>query len=162
MKIYLPRCKNLDVRITFSSKGTLRTSLSHFKIPTPPMEKVGVVYSIPCECRRTYFGETGCFLKTRLFEHKRAIKIGDQRNTISVHVQETGHRMLCYNSVILLTEENLQRRRLRESILIRTIPICLNTDPGVYLSWAAILSNHSSFHSNHTHPIQTHTQTVIR
>ena len=117
-----------------NNKITLRTSLSHLKIPTPPMEKVGVVYSIPCECRRTYIGETGRSLKTRLLEHKRAIKIGDPRNAISV-----------------------QRRKLRESILIRTTPNCLNTDPGIYINptWAAILSNHSSFPSDHTHQAQT-------
>ena len=150
-------CKKLDVRIAFSSKRTLRTSLSHLKIPTPPMEKVGVVYSIPCECRRTYIGETGRSLKTRLLEHKRAIKIGDPRNAISVHVHETRHRILWDNSIILLTEENLQRRKLRESILIRTTPNCLNTDPGIYINptWAAILSNHSSFPSDHTHQAQT-------
>ena len=82
-------CKHLPVRIAFTSKGTLGNMLTQVKTPIPPFEKTGVIYAIHCECGGTYIGETGRAFKIRMSEHKRAIKIGDHNNAISVHVQVT-------------------------------------------------------------------------
>ena len=41
----------------------------------------------------TYIGETGRTLKIIMTEHKRAIRVGDPHNTISVHVNNTGHNI---------------------------------------------------------------------
>ena len=85
-------CRGLPVRVSFSSRFTLRFSLTKLKVPIPPWNKTGVIYSVPCCCGRPYIGETGCSLKTRLSEHKRAVRIGDSQNAISVHVNSnTGH-----------------------------------------------------------------------
>ena len=89
-------CRGLPVRVSFSSRVTLRSSLTKHKDPIPPWDKTGVIYSVPCCCGRPYIGETGRSLKTCLFEHKRAVRIGDPRNAISVHVNsntEALHRV---------------------------------------------------------------------
>ena len=51
--------RKLPVKVAFTSKQTLKTSLSKLTLPTPRMEKTGVVYAIHCECGGTYIGETG-------------------------------------------------------------------------------------------------------
>ena len=54
-------------------------------------------------------------------------------NAISIHVNNTGHNIKWDESEILVLEDNLQRRRLREAILIHNTPN-INTDTGVYLN----------------------------
>ena len=70
-------CRNLPLRIAFTSYGTLGNALTKVKTPTPPFEKTGVIYAVHCECGGTYIGETGRTFKIRMSEHKRAIKNGD-------------------------------------------------------------------------------------
>ena len=52
-------------------------------------------------------------LKTRIGEHKRAIRIGDPHNAISVHINTAGHKILWEKNEIVEEEENLQRRRIK-------------------------------------------------
>ena len=99
-------CKHLPVRIVFSSKHTLRSSLSRVKPPICPEEWVGVIYSIPCSCGKVYIGETGRTLHARMLEHKWAVKHGDLHNTISVHANSTGHPIDWPKSIILAYEKN--------------------------------------------------------
>ena len=142
----LTSCKHLeDVRITFSSKNTLRSSLSRVKSSIPLTERSGVIYSIPCSCGRTYIGETGRSLQTRITEHKRAVRIGDPKNAISVHANSTGHSIEWNNGEILAYESNLPRRKIREAIIIRQTRNSLNTDPGVAIhpTWKPFFQDHS-------------------
>ena len=82
--------RKLPVKVAFTSKQTLKTSLT---LPKPRMEKTGVVYAIHCEYGGTYLGETGRTLKIIMTEHKRAIRLGYPHNAISVHVNNTGHNI---------------------------------------------------------------------
>ena len=133
-------CKHLPVKIAFTSKSTLGNMLTQVKTPIPPFEKTGVIYAIHCECGGTYIGETGRTFKIRMSEHKRAIKIGDHNNAISVHVHSTGHSILWDKCEVLAVEENW-RRKIREAILIKSTSDTINTDPGVHInpSWDSIL-----------------------
>ena len=51
-------CRNLPLRIDFTSYGTLGNALTKVKTPTRPFEKKGVIYAVLCECGGTYIGET--------------------------------------------------------------------------------------------------------
>ena len=134
-------CRGLSVRVSFSSRFTLRSSLTKPKDPIPPWDKTGVIYSVPCCCGRPYIGETGRSLKTRLSEHKRAVRIGDSRNAISFHVNS--NYIEWEKSLVLASESNLQRRKLREALLICKTPNNINTDPGAQLNstWTTLISN---------------------
>ena len=79
-------CRNLPVRIAFTSSGPLGNALAKVKTPIPPFEKTGVIYTVHCECGGTYIGETGRTFKIRMSEHKRAIRNGDQNNAIHVYL----------------------------------------------------------------------------
>ena len=103
--------------------------------------KTGVIYAIHYECGGTYISETGRTFKIRMSEHKRAINIADHDNAISVHVHSTGHSILWDKCEVLAVEKNWRRRKIRESILIRSTPYTITTDPGVHTnpSWDIIL-----------------------
>ena len=53
-----------DIHLT----NTLRKALTFVKTPIPPENKVGVIYTISCECGAVYIGETGQTLKIRKAE----------------------------------------------------------------------------------------------
>ena len=59
-----------------------------------PKDRQGAVYKIKCcDCPATYVGETGRNLNTRLTEHRRATKNGDNKNNIAEHHLQTDHRI---------------------------------------------------------------------
>ena len=135
-------CRGLPVRVSFSSRFNLRSSLTKPKDPILPWNKTGVIYSIPCCCGRSYIGETGRSLKTPLSEHKRAMRIGDPWNTISVYVNSnTEHYIEREKNLVLASESNLQHRKLREALLICKTPNNINTDPGAQLNstWTTLI-----------------------
>ena len=50
--------------------------------------KKGMIYELPCtDCTKVYIRETRRNLRTRLKEHKYAVKRNDDRNGIAVHAQ---------------------------------------------------------------------------
>ena len=56
-----------------------------------PEEKKEVVYQVPCkDCCKV---ETKRTLKTRISEHKQAVKKGDEKNGIAVHAHTTNHNI---------------------------------------------------------------------
>jgi hypothetical protein len=52
------------------------------------------VYSIPCECGRSYIGEKGRPLAVRLREHRHNLKEGLlEKSKLAQHAYEEGHRV---------------------------------------------------------------------
>ena len=50
------------------------------------------IYDVPCkDCERSYIGDTERNLQIRLTEHKAAVRRGDRKNGIAVHVQDHDH-----------------------------------------------------------------------
>jgi predicted GIY-YIG superfamily endonuclease len=63
--------------------------------PESDRPKTDVIYKIPCECGKSYIGETGRTLETRLKEHKRNVSNGDPNiSKLTEHVSNTDHRIL--------------------------------------------------------------------
>ena len=63
-------CRGHNIRVAFRLSRTLRAMLSTVKNKVPTEKQSGVVYMIPCSCRKVYLGETERRLETRLKEHK--------------------------------------------------------------------------------------------
>ena len=100
-------CRPLGIHTTFSSRNTLRRSLTKVKETQSMMDVKGVVYFIPCaECSAVYVGETGRTLKVHMAEHRRAVKNMDPKNGIATHVQKTAHAIDWQEARILVREEN--------------------------------------------------------
>jgi predicted GIY-YIG superfamily endonuclease len=58
-----------------------------------PLQTAQCVYSIPCECGRSYIGETGRPLAVRFPEHRHNLKKGLlEKSKIAQHAYEEGHK----------------------------------------------------------------------
>jgi hypothetical protein len=57
-------------------------------------QTVQCIYSIPCECDRSYIGETGRPLDVRLREHRHTLQQGLlEKPKLAQHAYEEGHRV---------------------------------------------------------------------
>ena len=142
-------CRPLGVHTTFTSRNTLRKSLTKVKGRPGMLDVKGVVYSIPCaDCSTTYIGETGRTLKVRMAEHKRAVKSKDPLNGIAVHVQKTAHNINWQEARILARENNWGIRRVLEALEIQQRRPKMNLDAGLLLdrSWTPFVRPRSGSH----------------
>ena len=99
-----------------------------------PEKKKGVVYEVPCQdCGEVYVGETGRTLKKRISEHKQAVKKGDRKNGIAVHVMDKSHTINWEEANVRTSETGYWRRRVQEAIRIQRQPNTMNLDCGMIL-----------------------------
>ena len=70
------------------------------------------------DCEKSYIGETGRSLQKRLTEHKAAVRRGDSKNGIAVHVQKHDHRVDWEVAKVIDQEQRYWPRRIREAIHI--------------------------------------------
>ena len=113
-------CTTLGVRPVSKPARTLRQILTKVKTRIPQEKQTGVVYEIPCsDCREVYVGETKRTLKVRKSEHRQAIRRGDQKNGIAVHVQKTDHHINWEGATVKRRESGFWQRRTAEAIQIR-------------------------------------------
>ena len=56
--------------------NTLRNSLMRTSPISSPQTTVDYIYSIPCECGRSYTGETGILWPTGLREYRENMEVG--------------------------------------------------------------------------------------
>ena len=113
-------CTPLGVKPVFKPGRMLRQELMKVKTKTPEEKLTGVVYEIPCgQCDEVYLGEAKRTLKVRLGEHRQAVKRGDQKNGIAVHVHNTQHCIDWKGSKIQRRAAGYWERRTTEAIQIR-------------------------------------------
>ncbi|KAI5637762.1 hypothetical protein NE865_09544 [Phthorimaea operculella] len=101
------------------------------------------VYSIPCECGKSYIGETQRHVSTRITEHIRSVK---NCNTVTSAVAEhaldtdTNHYIRFDKTAILAREKFYVPRKVREAIEISRRPN-FNRDGGwsISPSWKPVL-----------------------
>ena len=77
--------------------------------------KKEVIYEVPCtNCTRIYYiGETGRNPRTRLKEHKYAVKRNDDSNSIAVHAQRSGHRVDWETAKVRAMEDHSEKEGVR-------------------------------------------------
>ena len=110
----------IKVRVLFRPHNMLRRQLVRVKDPTPTLHTSNVVYSIPCKtCSSVYIGQTGRLLKTRVDEHKTAVKYArTEESVVAEHVWVHNHQVDFQSVSILARESNLHRRLALESWFI--------------------------------------------
>ena len=85
-------CKPLGVQTVFKPPATLKQSLVKLNARIAQEREKAVVYQIHCgDCDEVCVGETKRTLKVRLPEHRQAVRRGDTKNGIAVHVQQSQH-----------------------------------------------------------------------
>ena len=94
------------------------------KIPTNPFKTCkicGIVYKVTCSCYKKYIGETGRTLEERIKEHKADVNNGksvEKITGLSKHLRESGHTPNWEQTEILIKEQNLVKRKFKESVAI--------------------------------------------
>jgi predicted GIY-YIG superfamily endonuclease len=74
------------------------------------------IYSIPCECGRSYIGETSRPLAVRLREHRHNLQQGLlEKSKLAQHAYEEDHRVGWDDARVLEIESNSRYRKYKES-----------------------------------------------
>ena len=119
--------KNHGVGTYHKPFNTIRSILVHPKDKTPDHKKCGVIYEVQCpECPEQYIGETGRTLETRMKDH---LKSKPPRTAVGDHA----HKINMDNVKVIAREDYMWRRKIRESIEIRTRRPAINRDQGYEL-----------------------------
>ena len=105
-------CSPYDIRTVFTNGSTLQRYLFQVK---PPMEFNMIknyVYSIPCSCGKIYKDETGCPLKVRLNEHRKAVVWGEiEKSGMVDHIWKKGNYLPLWDEVEII--DRAAHRRIR-------------------------------------------------
>jgi hypothetical protein len=105
-----------NIRAIFKTKHTLRSSLMKTRQERDPLQTAQCIYSIPCECGRSYIGETGRPLAVQLREHRHNLKQGLlEKSKLPQQAYEEGHRIRWDDARSLEIESNGRYRKYKES-----------------------------------------------
>ena len=110
-----------SIRVTYKSKNTLRSQLTHVK-PKSDISLKNVIYKISCQdCDGIYIGETLRNAQTRVKEHKAKLKhMQDEQdnnhNKIALHAQKYNHDINFVGTEILAHESNYRKRKTKEAV----------------------------------------------
>ncbi|XP_015679927.1 uncharacterized protein LOC107295141 [Protobothrops mucrosquamatus] len=81
-----------NIKVSHRPNQTLRMKAMHPKEPLPKEEKSLVVYRVRCkDCQCNYMGETAKRIKTRIHEHRLAIRRQEQYSQIWTHMINNEH-----------------------------------------------------------------------
>jgi hypothetical protein len=105
-----------NIRTFFKTKHTLRSSLMKTRPERDLQQTAQCINNIPCECGRSYIGETGRPLALRLREHRHNLKEGLlEKSKLAQHAYEEGDRVFWEEARILESESNSRYRKYKES-----------------------------------------------
>jgi hypothetical protein len=126
--------KKKNIRTIFAPPNNLRKFLSVVKDPISPRSHKGV-YQILYTCGKTYIGETGRTINTRIKEHKADITHRRvKKSALAEHAHKTKHHIMIEDANVLARVDHWSKRRIREATEISENPNCLNRDDGLILS----------------------------
>ena len=122
-------------RTYFRPYQTLKQTLVHLKDHTPPQQRTGVVYRIPCgTCTKVYIGQTGRTLEHRLKEHRRALVSGQSSlSAVVEHAMEEMHDIDWMGDTVVDGHPHFHQRCSLEAWHIRSQDSTMNRDAGIFL-----------------------------
>ena len=104
--------KPISIQQVILSPGTIRQSMRSVKDKIDRHQLKGV-YKIDCSCGKSYIGETGRSLQTRLKEHVADIRNDRSRTSaLAEHSSKTRHHLCVENASIVAREEHYHRRKI--------------------------------------------------
>jgi len=100
--------------------------------------KDSVVYKIPCGgCHKSYYGETGRGLETRLKEHKADLRYHRMSNALVIHAEKESHLPNWSSAAVVCSNLTKTERRALEATFISTEPTT-NTSIGFFKTAAPV------------------------
>jgi hypothetical protein len=132
-----------NIRTISKTKHTLRSSHMKTRLERDLLQTAQWIYNIPCECGRSYIGETGRPLALRLREHRHSLQQGLlEKLKLAHHAYEEGHRVGRDDARIWEIESNSRYRKYKESVHMEclTNPI---SQPSLDIShiWIPLIRN---------------------
>ena len=130
-KLFIPYEKGISEQLKrvankYGLEVIFRRSLSlKLKLQTNPFKSdstCGVVYKITCSCCKKYVEETGRTIEERIKEHQ--ADVNNKRSVekkiagLSQHLRESRHTPNCKEIEILARENNIVKRKFKESVAI--------------------------------------------
>jgi hypothetical protein len=104
-----------NIRTIFKTKHTLRGSLLKTRLEGDSLQTAQCIYNVPCECGRSYIGESGGPIAMRLLEHRHNLQQGLQgKSKLAQHAHEEGHIVGWDDARILDIESNSRYRKYKE------------------------------------------------
>ena len=86
---------------------------------TDKVQEKSVVYEVPCgTCQKSYVGETGRGLETRMKEHKRDLRNNMEHSAFVIHAEKTSHLPNFARAGILASCKNRDNRKATEAAFI--------------------------------------------
>ena len=114
---------------------TIGNILTSPKDPITEDEKSQLIYKIPCNnCSFVYIGQTKRDLKSRISEHKRAVKNQEpEKSALCHHLMSSDHNINWNEASILKYVNNYRKRLTAESWYINAHPDVINRSDGEFL-----------------------------
>jgi len=106
------------------------------------------VYLVPCSCGKTYIGEIGQSISTRIQEHVADIKHNcSKTSSLAEHSDKTSHHICIENTCVVAKIDYYHHMKFKEAIKIGKHPNNLNCDDGWKISdnWITTLTSNPSF-----------------
>ena len=122
----------IGIRVAMKPYNTIGRFLPSLKDPLKDHEKSCLVYQVPClDCDSIYIGQTKRDLKSRLDEHKRAIKNQlPQNSALCEHSMIFDHKIDWTSSTILKIEHDYTKLLFSESWFINQKQHVINRNDG--------------------------------
>ena len=123
---------DVGVKVAMRLFVAIGNSLSSPNDPLNVNEITGIVYQVPChDCPFVYIGQTKRDLKSRLLEHKRAIKYQrPEKSALCEHSITLDHIIDWNEATILSAEKDYTKRLFAESWLINKSSNVINRNDG--------------------------------
>ena len=107
---------NNSVKVGYKPLNALHTCFPRPKDKPPALQCRGVVYRVACvDINFVYYGQTDRALETRLREHKRAVRVGDNNSKVAQHANQFVHSIDFDHATIVDRARNFHERLFLEA-----------------------------------------------
>lgn len=128
------KCFNgTNIRLVYYNLKQVKSYYTRLKDKVPMRDQFGVVYKIPCQCGKTYIGQTRQHLHKRISQHRYDCKKMDlwklkhpvnsdppaNCTALALHHLDTNHQLLLDSVDILDKEKNWKKRNISEMCFIK-------------------------------------------
>ena len=107
--------RNNGVKVGYNPLNVMRTCFPRPK-DKPTLRSRDVVYKVGCvDCNFVYYGQRDRALETRLKEHRRAVRVGDNNSKIAQHANQFVHSIDFDHATIVDKARNFHERLFLEA-----------------------------------------------
>ena len=116
-----------NIRTSFTTNMTLRSKITNVKPRISELKTKNVVYKIPCECKKNYYGQTSRTIEKRIKEHNTSVRNHLQNySKLSEHAYNENHTINWSEAEIIYKESNYNKRLIKEAACMAIDKSCIS------------------------------------